>query len=600
MAADPTGEVPRGALRRGRVARLVARAVAVVLCVIVNPCVTAAESGGGGSDLAGEAFRLRELNPSLPDLDDQPNLATPQACVENFLLSARAEEWGRAARSLNFGLVGEVSEAEAERLARRFFFVLNQELWVDWSLLPDRRDGVNEGSMMGTNAPMAGQPRRSIALGEIGLEDRAVPIRLQRVIAGDTQPRWVFSAQTVANIDELYARHGPSPVAERLPGWARERWWGRLQVWQWLALGALLVAAPLAGLVVSTTILPWIARRVPGRASQLVDHLEWPVGVLTTLALATAALEGLLALPAAVGGLASLIVTVGLVAAGGWTIARSAHFAIEFVAKDAIRWRTDADSNSRRRVLTQLTVVRHVVIIGVACVAVAVVLIEYNVFRTVGIALLTSAGAAAVVLGIAGHTVLGNLIAGLQIALTRPFRVDDTVFIEGNWGRIEDITYTYVIVNTWDERRLVLPIQYFVRNPFENWARNDRFLMKPIYLRVDFRADVERIRKRFMELIESDDNWAGERDDPTVLVTDSDDETVLVRLTAGGESSSAAWRLSCRTRERLIAWLRDVEDGAWLPRRRVMLNGSVDGADSGDGRSRPAGVHAASGADRPA
>jgi small-conductance mechanosensitive channel len=297
--------------------------------------------------------------------------------------------------------------------------------------------------------------------------------------------------------------------------------------------------------------------------------LELPIGVVITLLIWSLVLELALSFPAPLGTLMSTAATVGLIAAIGWLIGRCIHFGIEYVAKDALRDRTEEASSDQRRLLTQLTVARHVTVIVIAFVVIAVVLIEFNVFRTLGVVLLTSAGAAAVIIGIAGHAVLGNLIAGLQIALTRPFRVGDSVYIEDNWGRIEDITYTYVVVNTWDKRRLVLPIRYFVSNWFENWEINQRFLMKPIYLRVDFRADVDRIRKKFFELIRADDRLDEEQEPPSVLVTDCDDETIVVRLTAGSSTATEAWYMSCETRENLLAWLREAEDGAWLPRRRL-------------------------------
>jgi small-conductance mechanosensitive channel len=238
--------------------------------------------------------------------------------------------------------------------------------------------------------------------------------------------------------------------------------------------------------------------------------------------------------------------------------------------------------SEQRRALTQLTVARYAILLLVALVAVAVVLIQLDMFRAIGIALLTSAGAAAVILGIAGHAVLGNLIAGLQIALTRPFRIGDTVMIEGNWGVIEDISYTYVIERTWDDRRLIIPIKYFINEHFDNWSKTDEYLTKPIYLNVDYRADVQRIREKFFELLERDEEWDPDIDDPKVLVYECGDETMTVRLTCGAKDPSSAWWLHCRMREQILAWLQGVENGAWLPRQRVML----DPASAGDGSAR--------------
>jgi len=187
------------------------------------------------------------------------------------------------------------------------------------------------------------------------------------------------------------------------------------------------------------------------------------------------------------------------------------------------------------------------------------------------------AGAAEVLIGIAGHAVLGNLIAGLQIALSQPVKIGDTVIVEDNWGSVEDITYTYVVIRTWDERRLVVPVSHFVSETIENWSMTDPFLTKPIYLHLDYRADVDRVREKFLEVLEGDEDWDEERDEPKALVTDTSGDTITVRLTAAGATPSEAWSLSCRVRERMLAWLRDVENGRWLPVQRIHLR---DGADA--------------------
>jgi small-conductance mechanosensitive channel len=256
-------------------------------------------------------------------------------------------------------------------------------------------------------------------------------------------------------------------------------------------------------------------------------------------------------------------------------------------------------SAEERRLLTQLTVARYVVLLIVALVAASVLLIQLDMFRAVGVALLTSAGAAAVILGIAGHAVLGNLIAGLQIALTRPFRIGDTVMIEGNWGVIEDISYTYVVERTWDDRRLIIPIKYFINESFDNWSKTDEYLTKPIYLNVDYRANIQRIREKFFELLEADEEWDPDIDDPKVLAYECGDETMTVRLTCGAKDSSTIWNLHCRMREQIVAWLQGVEGGAWLPRQRVMLDpseGDQSRERDGNGRLRSRSpAHARSG-----
>lgn len=514
---------------------------------------------------------LDAINPGLSPLDDPPNLETPQACVENFMLSARHSDYDRAARSLNFRLIEDLTDNEAASLAEQFYFVLKQELWIDWESLPDRADGMVDRDLLTESGPLVGEPRIGLRLGSIQVDGRGIPVRLQRVQTSDTEPVWLFSAQTVDNIESFYEVHGPGWLERRMPGWASARGWQDIAVWKWITLAVILLLAPIIG---------WVTVKLVGRSAnkalstdpKLLKQVSSPATAVIATALVWVTIEWLLSLPSQAARIADPLSLIAFVASVTWLAMRLISFIVDGIAKDAVRRSHEDDSTTQRRVLTQVTITRHVLMLVTALTAIGVVMIQLGVFRTFGVAMLSSAGAAAVILGIAGHAVLGNIIAGLQIALTQPFTLGDAVYIEKNWGRIEDITYTNVVVRTWDERRLVFPVRYFIDHWFENWSMTDPFLVKPIYLHVDYRADVEAIRSKFMDLLENDEDWDKENDDPDVLVTDTQDETMVVRLTCGGSTPSDAWYLHCRIREKLVAWLQQYEDGRYLPRRRVILD----------------------------
>ncbi len=445
-------------------------------------------------------------------------------------------------------------------------------MWINWDELPDRPDGVVEDALGTGQDPMAGRVRRSIRLGSIEVDGRTIPVHVNRLKPGSEPPVWLFSAHTVDNIAMLWDAHGPSWLAKQMPDWTRERGPFRIQIWQWIGLVLTTILAPMIGIVVGKGACTTIVNRAAGQASELAGKLKWPIAVVITSLLVWATFTWVLGLPSAIAAVLEPLSLILFVMSVVWLVMRTITFFIDSVVKKSIRDYHDEESASRRRLLTQITVARHVLLLLLALVGVAVVLLQLDSFRSVGVTILSSAGAAAVVLGIAGHAVLGNLIAGLQIALAQPFRIGDTVYVENNWGHIEDITYVDVIVRTWDERRLIFPIRYFVNNWFENWSKTDQYLRQPIYLKVDYRADVDRIRHRFQEIVEADEDWAADRDEPEVLVTDCDEETMTIRLTCGGANPSKAWALVCRAREQLIAWLGEVEDGKYLPRRRLLLN----------------------------
>jgi len=354
------------------------------------------------------------------------NLETPQACVEHFIDYARAEDYGRAAQALNMRLLPNLSPTMA---AEQLHFVLTQELWIDWSRLPDQAEGIGDTSpVVGAN-DSAGKERKSISLGEIDLNGRSVPIRVERVQSSTGEHIWQFAAQSVENIPMLYKEHGPGWIDDHTPDWASERVMGGVAIWKIVVICITLVVAPLAGYWVSR-LLKWIVKRADAVTLKMLEKLDWPISVLVAAFVLWLVAEFGISLPGAIATIADPIVLVLLIAALTFLVMRVLNVVIDTFARDAIRKFHEEGSESERRVLTQLTVARYTILLVTAFVGVGVVLLQLDMARTLGITLMSSAGVAAVIFGIAGHAVLGNLIAGLQIALTQPFKLGDTVYIE--------------------------------------------------------------------------------------------------------------------------------------------------------------------------
>ena len=230
------------------------------------------------------------------------------------------------------------------------------------------------------------------------------------------------------------------------------------------------------------------------------------------------------------------------------------------------RIRLDVADNLRaRRFHTQFRILRQFVTVVIWVVTLSAVLLQIEAFRQFGAGLLASAGIASIVLGFAAQRTLGNLIAGFQIALAQPIRLDDVVVIENEWGRIEEITLTYVIVHIWDERRLVLPISWFLENPFTNWTRRTSELLGTVYLYVDFTAPVAALRDRLAELVENHPDW--DRRVAEIVVTDSTASNMQLRVLVSTRDSGGGWRLRCHVREGLLTFLAENHPFA-LPRAR--------------------------------
>lgn len=220
------------------------------------------------------------------------------------------------------------------------------------------------------------------------------------------------------------------------------------------------------------------------------------------------------------------------------------------------RYRMDvADNLAARKIQTQIRVLHRVVTSVVVLVTIAIMLMTIPAVRQIGTSLLASAGLAGLVFGMAMRPTLSSLIAGIQIALTQPIRIDDAVVVEGEWGWIEDIGATFVVVRIWDLRRLVLPLSYFIEHPFQNWTRNSADLLGSVFLWVDYSVPVEELRQELTRILKSTDKWKGEVN--VLQVTDTSEHTLQIRALMDARDSGLAWDLRCYVREKLVQFLQD-------------------------------------------
>ena len=227
-----------------------------------------------------------------------------------------------------------------------------------------------------------------------------------------------------------------------------------------------------------------------------------------------------------------------------------------------------ADNLRARRVQTQARVISGVVQGAIVLVGAALVLMTFPAIRQLGTTLLASAGVLGLVAGIAAKPVFGNLIAGLQIALAQPIRLDDVVIVQGEWGRVEEINATYVVVRIWDERRMVVPLQWFIENPFENWTRTTSQLMGTVFLWLDYRTPMKDVRAALQRTCGTDARWDGRV--CVAQVTETTESTIQVRLLVSARSSGDLFDLRCAVRERMIEYLECAHPEA-LPRQRIDL-----------------------------
>lgn len=255
-----------------------------------------------------------------------------------------------------------------------------------------------------------------------------------------------------------------------------------------------------------------------------------------------------------------------------------------------------ADNLEARRIQTQTRVLSRVLMGGIIILGASLVLLQFEMVAKIGSALLASAGLIGLVAGIAAKPVFGNLIAGMQIAVTQPIRLDDVVIVEGEWGRIEEIGSSYVVVRIWDERRMVVPLTWFIENPFQNWTRRSADLLGTAFLWLDYRAPIPAIRAELERICKDAPLWDGRV--CVTQVTETTEHTLQVRLLVSARNSGDAFDLRCLVRERMLDFLArehpqalprlraQMEEGADTPRHRVAAPPEADvrspGAEDGE------------------
>lgn len=338
--------------------------------------------------------------------------------------------------------------------------------------------------------------------------------------------------------------------------------------WDQIARFAIPVGLALLLGLLARHLLLAIARRVRGGKTLralLVRAISIPAAFALPLVFLGMALRFV---PLAPRGLAALqhAIWIGLIAALTWLAVRLVNAAQRWVL---LKHPVDVEDNlAARRVQTQTRVLARVVMGGIVVVGTAAALMTFPAVRQVGATLLASAGLAGLVAGIAARPVFGNLIAGLQIALTQPIRLDDVVIVDGQWGRIEEITSSYVVVRIWDERRMIVPLSWFIENPFQNWTRRTACLLGEVFLWLDYRTPMEPLRAQLQRICESDARWDGRV--CIAQITDTDKHTMQVRLLVSARNSGDAFDLRCAVRERMIDFLQREHPEA-LPRLRASV-----------------------------
>jgi len=327
-------------------------------------------------------------------------------------------------------------------------------------------------------------------------------------------------------------------------------------------------ASALAGFLVAGVLGTVFGRLAPKHAVTLHRLLRMP-GAIATPLLVVKAMDpdamwaGPFRQPLAHGQHIALIIALA------WLLLRLIS-AAELLLVDRLGT-LDAPASSSRKARTQIALLRKFLGALIGVVAVALILMSFTSIRNLGTSLLASAGAAGIIFGIAAQRSIGNVVAGFQILFTQPLRIDDAVVVEGEWGTVEELTLTYVVVRLWDFRRLILPITYFIEKPFQNWTRSSTNILGTVYFWVDFDTDIDELRALFLKIVGESKLW--DRTTASLQVTDASESGVQLRCLLSAADAGNLWNLRCEVREALFKAVRASGKPIWPQRRFRGLQG---------------------------
>lgn len=359
------------------------------------------------------------------------------------------------------------------------------------------------------------------------------------------------------------------------------RWNLPAYAWNLIIIGSVIVLGLLIHLVLSLVVKYRNNSPHEGFIQRsFFRHLVNPVGVFIPL-LVFDLLLPVLRMNSALRRRVDHAVEIFLIIAFAWMLVRTVRVLQEFI-HNKVDIRSATDNLRQRRLLTQLMYIRRVINIIIVILAVGAVLLTFESMRKLGTGLLTGVGIGGIIIGFAAQKSLGNILAGFQIAFTQPMRIDDEVIVEGEFGIIEEITLTYVVVRIWDERRLILPINYFIEKPFQNWTRSTSAMHGTVFIYTDFGFPVDWLRAEFRRLVEAHPLW--DKRTALLAVTDLKQNVMEIRLMVSGKKSGHVFDLRCHLREQLMKAIA-TQYPQYLPKTRALLNQSGEANETVAGRS---------------
>ncbi|WP_051242664.1 mechanosensitive ion channel family protein [Stappia stellulata] len=518
-------------------------------------------------------YEADRLNSGLSDRsEERVRRSTPRQTLRSFLAATDRGDFATAAHCLNLSRLDPDRQSRlGPEAARKLSEIIARQVWIDWSSLSARPDARIEQT--GKAGSRAGDPRRDIHLATLQTDGLAFDLRIARFKAPGEPAAWLFTPQTVENIAPLYKAFGPRPYEAYVPAVLKKEFAG-LWLWEWIALPLLAIGILLLGWGIRSLVSRLAMRAKRGWLKSGLDKSAQPLSILVMAGAGQVLLSLVFSFSGPTQALLHPTLIILMVWGVGMTLLRLIDALLHRVTLRYVGEIDDRRGRDEREFYTSIYALRRLILLVMVTIAALLVLDRLNLFDNIGMTLLASAGVLTVVFGIAGQAVLGNILASLQIALAKPVRIGDAILYEGKWAYVEAIFYTFLRLRTWDHRRIVVPVTYFIARPFENWSVSEARMIWVIDLWLDPRADVDVLRSKFGELLQEDTDVT-EPDNAYTYVTDQTTDGLKLSFYAMMPDPSTGWAAQSRLREKLLAFIRD-DHPDWLPRDRILDVGRTE------------------------
>nr|WP_298415875.1 mechanosensitive ion channel family protein [uncultured Halomonas sp.] len=526
-------------------------------------------------------FSIDSLNAGLSEAPKAVKRTTPREAVRSFLTLTEKEDFDAAAHVLNLSeLPPSEQRKQGSQLAKQLAEVLTRGEWLKVSNLSGRQDAAIEDPA--GKHPQTGVPRRNLKLASLTAEGETYDIRLGRYRVDDKEPVWLIMPDSVSSVPLLYEEYGPSLFEEYIPERLKAPL-GILKIWEWIAIPIFLLAVGLVGLGIHY-LVGLMARWLPsGSPSIFVEQIRMPV-VLVVMSLVTQmALDYVVSFSAAATTTFRVLLIAVLAWGGGAIALRLVDTLMLRMTRRLVEKDGAPQSREDRRLLTSLYALRRLIILIMVTIVSIYVLSKIQLFESMGLSLLASASVLTVLVGIAGQAVLGNILSSFQLSLAKPIRIGDLIEFEGQWCYVEGIFYTFIRLRVWNERRLIVPVTYFVSRSFENLSVKSTVEYRSLEMMLHLSADIQCLREKFLEYAKEEEDVI-QHHKLSCYVTGQTEmaQTVVFYLMTSDPYSG--WIAEMNLRERLMAFIRD-NHPEWWP-RSIMVVSQQDIA-RGEGPNSP-------------